>query len=801
MDFTRRAAIVCFVFIAAFSAATSGTASVATANTAAFSQNLQLWDSGNAVLGLQQFLNTQGYLLAPSGPGSPGHETATFGTRTLLSLKRFQSDHRVPTTGFFGPLTRAAANAAASSSASSATSTTSGTTTPSATTTSSQPLGTTSPRYIPGVSPLPGYAPGQIIFIGGGSAATPAPTTDVTPPVISSIVATSISTSTETITWTTNEPANSQVGYGTTVSYSSASSSAALITSHSITITGLTASTTYDFQVSSTDSSANLANSGNQAFATAAYNYYVDSVNGNDANSGTSPSSALADFAYFANTAIPSGSSIGIADGSYIRSQLLIGQPSSPRNNITLTSYGTGANPVIDASDIIPPNCWTLVAGTTYSCSVAGPGTTFSTPYGTASLEGPFIGMWECKSAPCTPTGAGGNDTTMANETSLANAEATAGSYYIADMTATTLTIDYNASDGSNPATNGYTVTYSHRAGGFAITGLNAKISGITAKKNASEGGACAAGGEDGSSPILTNVECDQGSKHNITVPSGTVINGGNFYDAYCPSNVCGGSGSLLVAFDQIGQNLPITLNNVNFYNSTSYPGSTITAGISHTGSGTMGGLTIDGGHAKTVGSGALQGFSFAGVASTTYSNYGCYGLTSCVTENSGPETLSGVQCKSEVANNTCFNSTINNFTLNASNVLACAGSVNHAIFYMAHVALTLTNYIGYLETPSVSSSIHIGDAGAGSIALTSNNNIFDSALAAQSNEPYAFTGTGNTFTGDNNQYASALNVHWILNNTTYTTLATWKAAITPQDAAATNPATGVGLSACTPIY
>jgi hypothetical protein len=184
----------------------------------------------------------------------------------------------------------------------------------------------------------------------------------------------------------------SKVSYGTTIGYGSASSSAALTTSHAITITGLTASTTYDFQLSSADGSSNLATSGNQAFTIAAYNYYVDSVNGNDANSGTSPSSAFADFAYFANTAIPSGSSIGVADGSYIRSQLLIGQPSSPRNNITLTSYGTGINPVIDASDIIPPNCWTLVASTTYSCSVAGPGTTFSTHTELLHLKGRSLG-------------------------------------------------------------------------------------------------------------------------------------------------------------------------------------------------------------------------------------------------------------------------------------------------------------------------------------------------------------------------------------------------------------------------
>ena len=113
--------------------------------------------------------------------------------------------------------------------------------------------------------------------------------------MISAITANSIASSTETITWTTDEAANSQVNFGTTTGYGSASSSAALVTSHSITLTGLAASTTYEFEVSSTDAEGNPATSSNQTFTTAAYNYYVDSVNGNDANPGTSPALAFKD--------------------------------------------------------------------------------------------------------------------------------------------------------------------------------------------------------------------------------------------------------------------------------------------------------------------------------------------------------------------------------------------------------------------------------------------------------------------------------------------------------------------------
>ncbi len=85
---------------------------------------------------------------------------------------------------------------------------------------------------------------------------------------ISSIATSSVATSTATVTWTTNEAATSEVVYGTTSSYGSASSTAALVTSHSITLTGLTASTTYDFAVVSTNAAGNTATSSNQTFTT-----------------------------------------------------------------------------------------------------------------------------------------------------------------------------------------------------------------------------------------------------------------------------------------------------------------------------------------------------------------------------------------------------------------------------------------------------------------------------------------------------------------------------------------------------
>ena len=88
-------------------------------------------------------------------------------------------------------------------------------------------------------------------------------------PVISSISSGSPTTTSATITWTTNEAASSEVVYGTTSAYGSATSSASLITSHSIGVIGLTASSTYHYAVVSTDSLGNTATSSDQTFTTA----------------------------------------------------------------------------------------------------------------------------------------------------------------------------------------------------------------------------------------------------------------------------------------------------------------------------------------------------------------------------------------------------------------------------------------------------------------------------------------------------------------------------------------------------
>jgi len=87
-----------------------------------------------------------------------------------------------------------------------------------------------------------------------------------TAPTISSVSA-APTQSTAVITWTTNVAASSFVRYGMSAAYNAATTiNNTYVTSHSMTLTGLAANTTYDYQVVSSD--GNYTASGNYTFTT-----------------------------------------------------------------------------------------------------------------------------------------------------------------------------------------------------------------------------------------------------------------------------------------------------------------------------------------------------------------------------------------------------------------------------------------------------------------------------------------------------------------------------------------------------
>jgi hypothetical protein len=124
---------------------------------------------------------------------------------------------------------------------------------------------------------------------GGGAttAQTFTITADVTPPVISAITVSAIGPGGATISWTTNELATDQVSYGTTMAYGTLSTlGATFTTSHSQILSGLGASTTYHFQVISTDQAGNTATSADTTFTTSAPPSAAASGSGHHCGSG-----------------------------------------------------------------------------------------------------------------------------------------------------------------------------------------------------------------------------------------------------------------------------------------------------------------------------------------------------------------------------------------------------------------------------------------------------------------------------------------------------------------------------------
>jgi len=105
-------------------------------------------------------------------------------------------------------------------------------------------------------------AQGQVIAVTSGAPDTTAPT--ITAVATSALTGTSV-----TITWTTNEPADSQVEYGPTTSYGTSTIlNTSPVLSHSVPIAGLNPTTTYHYRVKSKDTAGNPQTSGDNTFTT-----------------------------------------------------------------------------------------------------------------------------------------------------------------------------------------------------------------------------------------------------------------------------------------------------------------------------------------------------------------------------------------------------------------------------------------------------------------------------------------------------------------------------------------------------
>jgi hypothetical protein len=105
----KRVTAVAMAIAFVLSAFAVTSASAATCN---FTLSHKLGQTGGEIKSIQQFLNANGFPVSTSGVGSAGMETMSFGGKTKAAVMAFQAAKGVtPVSGFWGPLTRATANA------------------------------------------------------------------------------------------------------------------------------------------------------------------------------------------------------------------------------------------------------------------------------------------------------------------------------------------------------------------------------------------------------------------------------------------------------------------------------------------------------------------------------------------------------------------------------------------------------------------------------------------------------------------------------------------------------------------
>lgn len=132
-------------------------------------------------------------------------------------------------------------------------------------------------------------------YISGGALPSsiplpPPPPVDVAPPVISNLVGSNTTQTGTLITWNTDESSDTQVEYGLTASYGSATTlNSALSTTHSATLSSLSPATLYHFRVKSRDALGNLATTQDFTFTTLSNTSSIPSVSVATTTATTSP--------------------------------------------------------------------------------------------------------------------------------------------------------------------------------------------------------------------------------------------------------------------------------------------------------------------------------------------------------------------------------------------------------------------------------------------------------------------------------------------------------------------------------
>jgi hypothetical protein len=226
------------------------------------------------------------------------------------------------------------------------------------------------------------------------------------------------------------------------------------------------------------------------------FDFYVDSVLGSDANSGTSPSQAFSTIAA-AQAVLTEGKSVGLARGSYWREML------KPAVRIRVGAYGAGAAPILDAANVIPAGNFALsahsdAAGVVYETTL------------TRDTNGNYRGwdiylLWE-------------NGAWLNRVASVALCAATPGTYFPNPNVGATSTVYVHPLGSTNPTSDGKTYEAAIRSGGFEGYGIDGLVlENFGVDRNLGHYGGITAGRNSTIRRCLAN----RGGVHNIIPKSG----------------------------------------------------------------------------------------------------------------------------------------------------------------------------------------------------------------------------------------------------------------------------------------
>jgi parallel beta-helix repeat protein len=127
------------------------------------------------------------------------------------------------------------------------------------------------------------------------------------------------------------------------------------------------------------------------------FDWYVDSVGGNNANAGTSPSAALQTLAALVAKTIAVGQKVGHRRGSNFRETLTLPSSGNAANPITYKPYNSGAAPIINGSNVVS-GAWTQLNDLTALVADLGGDAAVKAVYDARSgvtASGGYVDAWD----------------------------------------------------------------------------------------------------------------------------------------------------------------------------------------------------------------------------------------------------------------------------------------------------------------------------------------------------------------------------------------------------------------------